>query len=359
MKVTIVDRRGRLLRVRIEGEEDLWTLKTILRPGDLVKARTFREVSMGGRGVKERKQIIVKVKVKQVEFQPFTGRLRIFGVITEGPEEYGLKGRHHSLAIGIGQEVEVERPGGWNPREVKKLRESGPRGRAIIVAVDYDEYGIALLAPHGYRILVEDYLNLPGKDDPSRDQELERNIVEVSKHIVKYAKDNSVGVVVIVGPGILKNMIAERVNSMAVNLRVVTDDASMGGRHGIEEALRRTRVFKALREYTIMEAELVLEEFMAMIAREPDKTAMGTREVYRVATLGAIDKVIVLDSMLHSIDDEVREIIDETLEEAEKYGGKVIIIPEDSPPGEKVKRLGGIIAVLRYNLPQEARKQSM
>lgn len=358
MKVLEKSGRGEVVKLRIDGEEDLWTLKTLLRPGDVVGARTFREVSIGGRGPKERRPLFLKVRVKNVEFQPFTGKLRVFGVIVEGPEEYGLKGKHHSLVIGKGQTVVVERPGGWSSRDLERMEESGPRGRAIIAAVDYDEYGIALLAPYGFKMLVEESMRLPGKDDPSREQELEARLARIARMIIDYAKANDASIVIVVGPGMLKNMVAERVRREAPSLRVTVDDASMGGRHGVEEALRRDRVATALREYTIMEAEGVLGEFLAAAAREPDRVAMGPQEVLAAARLGAVDKLIVLDTMLHSLDDDVREIVDEALSRAEAYRARIIIIPEESPPGEQVKRLGGIIAVLRYPLPRESRRLS-
>ncbi len=358
MKVLEKSGRGETVKVRVEGEEDLWTLKTLLRPGDVVGARTYREVSMGGRGPKERRPLFLKVRVKNVEFQPFTGKLRIFGVIVEGPEEYGLKGKHHSIVIGPGQTIVLERPGGWNRKDLSRMEESGPRGRAIIAAVDYDEYGIALLAPYGFKILVEESMRLPGKDDPSREQELESRLARIARLIIDYAKANDAGVVVIVGPGQLKAIVADRVRREAPSLRVVVDDASMGGRHGSEEALRRTTVSQALREYTIMEAEDAIGEFLSAAAREPERVAMGPGEVLAVARMGAVEKLVVLDSMIHSIDDNEREMVDEALASAEMYRGKVIIIPEDSPPGEQVKRLGGIIAVLRYPVPMQSRRIS-
>ncbi|MEB3773933.1 MAG: mRNA surveillance protein Pelota [Desulfurococcales archaeon] len=358
MKIISIDKRRENVRVRIEGEEDLWTLKTLLRQGDLVKARTYREVSLGGRGQKERRPLTLKIRVKNVEFQPFTGKLRIFGVIVEGPEEYGLKGKHHSLVLGKGQEVEIERPGGWSGRELRRIEESGPRGRAIIAAIDYDEYGIALLAPYGFKMLVEEYMRLPGKDDPGREQELESRIERVSRLIIGYSKEYDARVIAILGPGALKQRVAEKVKQQAPGAVVIVDDSSMGGRHGIEEGLRRGRVIDALREYYIAEANKVLADLLSLAARDPGRIATGIDDVRSVARLGAVERLVVIDSLLHDIDDSVRLGIDEVLSKVEEYRGRIIFIPEDSPPGEQVKRLGGVVAVLRYPVPREARRLS-
>jgi len=355
MQVEKIDRRGEKLRVRPESEEDLWTLKTILRPGDLVKGKTIRDVQAGGRGSKEKKPIIVKLRVKNVEFQPFTGRLRLFGVIVEGPEEYGVKGKHQSILVTPGTTITIEREGGWSRAVLEKLRASGPRGRAVIVAVDYDEYAVAVLSPQGIKMIVDKYARLPGKDDPSREDALNKYVAEVVREAVRAVSDYGAGIVVIVGPGPLKNVVAEKLRASAPNVRVFTDDASMGGRAGVEEALRRQKVVEALREYSLAEAERVVEEFLRAAARDPNTIASGPREVAAAARLGAVDKIVVVDEMLYALDDEVRELVNEALEEAEKRGATIIFVPRDSPAGEKIYMMGGIIAVLRYPLPPEAR----
>ncbi|MEB3778835.1 MAG: mRNA surveillance protein Pelota [Desulfurococcales archaeon] len=358
MRILEKSKRLDMVKVRVETEEDLWTLKTILREGDLVEGKTLREVSIKGSSSKERRPVIVKLRVKQVEFQPFTGKLRIFGVIEEGPEEYGLKGKHHSMIISPGQTIIIERKPRLPDNALRKLESSGPRGKAIIAAVDYDEYGLALIAPYGYKVLVESYMRLPGKDDPSREQELGRIIDKLARLIVDEAKRNDARIVIIVGPGSLKETLAGKVRLLAHDLRVETDDASMGGRAGIEEALRREKTAMILREYTVAEAEQVLEEFLRGVVRNPDKIINGIRELAYAASLGAVDKVVVVDELLYTMDDEARSMVDEALENVEKYRGRILLVPPDTPIGEKVKRLGGVVGLLRYPIPKSSMRLS-
>ncbi|MEB3852036.1 MAG: mRNA surveillance protein Pelota, partial [Desulfurococcales archaeon] len=53
-------------------------------------------------------------------------------------------------------------------------------------------------------------------------------------------------------------------------------------------------------------------------------------------------------------DDEEREAAQEALEEAEARRAEVLIVPADSPVGERLRPLGGVVAVLRYPVPREA-----
>ncbi len=351
MKIRRIDRRGEKLEARIEDEEDLWTLRVVLRPGDFVTLRTFRDVSIKGSESKERKPVVVKMKIKNIEFQPFTGKLRIYGVIVDGPEEYGLRGRHHAALISIGQTVVFEREGGWNKEAVRKFEESGPKGRAIIVAVDYDEYGIALVAHHGYKILVEKEISLPGKDDPNRDEILSLYVNKIVKTVVEASKKERTKLIIIVGPGPLKEIVMKKVKEISPDLTTNLDSASMGGRAGIEEALRRPKVYELLREFSIVKAESWLNEFLSVLAKNRERAAYTLDDVLKAASFGAIDKLIVVDDLIYSIKDEEREKVDKALLKAEKKRASIIIVPRDTPVGEHVWSLGGIIAILRFPLP--------
>ena len=166
-------------------------------------------------------------------------------------------------------------------------------------------------------------------------------------------------VAVIVGPGPLKQEVASKVRAQAPSLHVIVDEASMGGRSGIEEALRRQSVARALRDYSIAEAEEVLGEIMKRAAKDPSTIALGPREVAAAALLGAVEKVVVIDEMLFHIDDEIRELATKAVDEAEKRGARIVMIPADTPVGERLKSLGGIVALLRYSVPREALEASL
>lgn len=356
VRVEALDKRGRAVRIRVDFEEDLWTLKTLIRPGDLITARTLRDVKMRDGGYKERRLITVKLRVNKVEFQAFTGRLRVSGVIVEGPEDFGVRGRYHSLTISLGNVIVVEREGGWSRRELERMASSGPRGRALLVAIDYEEYALAVISSHGYKVLLEDNLRLPGKDDPSREEVLSRRLSELSRAVVEEASRHSAKVLVVVGPGDLKRRLKDLILGLLDGVKVVVDDASMGGLAGILEALRREKVIESLKEYYIVEAEEVMSEFMKLVASNPGKVAYGVRDVASTTLMGAVDKLVIVDSMLRLEGEDLR-LVEAILDKAEAHKGRIVIIPEDTPVGERVRGLGGVIAVLRYPIPPEARMQ--
>ena len=106
MKIVATDLRKGIVKVRIETVDDLWVLKNVIKVGDVVVGRTLRDVKIEGEG-KRRLPMILAIKVKNMYFQPFSSRLRVHGIIIEGPDGYGLKGSHHTLNIDVGSEIGI------------------------------------------------------------------------------------------------------------------------------------------------------------------------------------------------------------------------------------------------------------
>ncbi len=349
MKVEVNKNRDQITLVP-EAEEDLWTLRLVLRRGDYVYTRVTRDVSIKNSKEKERKPIEVKLKVDNVDFQPLSGRLRIFGVIVEGPERFGIKGKHQSAYIFVGSKIIAERYPSWDERTINKLKSSGPKGKAIAIAIDYDEYAISLITPLGVYNIEYRPLGLSGKGSDSREKEIEDLVNDLAKALLEYIKREKTSVLILAGPGTLKNLIEEKIKKMSDKIRVVIDNVSNGGIAGINEVLRRQSVLKALKEFHSLQAQEVLDEFMHYISKDPKFVVYTLEDVYNAAKIGAIDKLVILDKLLYSINEEERTKAEEILISSEKSGAKVFIVTEDFPSSSTLIGLGGIIGILRYSL---------
>lgn len=346
------DTRHGIVSVVPETTDDLWVLYTVIQPGDLVKALTLREIQFGERGTgrSSRVPMMLTIRVEGLEFQAFTTRLRIKGVVVEGPEKYGVKGKYHTLSIGIGQELTIIKPLGWPQTLLEQLEKSVPSAKALVLAVDYDEYAIGLVQGQGVRLLVSSNLHLPGKDDPHREEELVKAVNIMAKELVEAVDREKPTIVVVAGPGKLKSYVYEKVREMLkdVEARIVQDDVSMGGEAGVYEELRRGVMRRVLQEVASIEAENVMEEFEYRLVREPETVAYTLERVYKAARLGAVERILIMDELLHSPDDETRKRVYEILQLAEATRARVNFVSRETPVAHKLKGLGGVIALLRY-----------
>ncbi len=350
MEVKVLDSKRRVIEVLPRSEEDLWTLALSLRRGDRLRLVVLRDVAGRDAKEKQRRPIEVTLRLESLEFQPFSGALRVFGVIEEGPDRFGVKGRHQSAYIALNQPVLLLREEGWDERTIRKMAESGPRGRAVIVAIDYDEVAVGLLRSEGLRVILDKALSLGPKDDPGREERLSEALSEVSGIVVGALSQERALTAVIVGPGPLKEGLAERVRSMAPSVQIIVDTTSSGGVEGLYEAMRRDSIIRALREIDSVEAQEVLEEFLQRISRDPSTVAYTIDEVLRAAELGAVDRAVVLDEYLYSPDQETREKFTRAVEAIERKGGRVIMVTPESPAAPVISGMGGVVALLRYRI---------
>jgi protein pelota len=70
--------------------------------------------------------------------------------------------------------------------------------------------------------------------------------------------------------------------------------------------------------------------------------------VEKANSMGAIDKLLLTDSLLREALDEKRESIERLIREVENRRGEVIIVSVEHEAGVKLNSLGGIAALLRF-----------
>ena len=352
MRIVYKDLKQGVIKVIPESTDDLWLLHTIIQPGDYVRAKTFREIHFGerGSGRSSRIPMVLKIRVENTEFQPFTTRLRIRGVVVEGPEKYGVLGKYHTISLDVGTEIEITKPNGWPHSILKRIEEASKGPTALIAAIDYDEYAVAIVKGQGVKIVAEGSLRLPGKDDPHREERLHEALVEITKIIEELIRREKPLLLVVTGPGSVKDMLLDLIRERITSLpRILRDNASMGGSAGVYEEIRRGALRDALREAASIYAEEFIEKFEKMLAKEPGRVAYTLDEVIRAAEAGAIEELLILDELVRHPDPAIREKVDKLLRDADKTRAKISFVSAETPAGLKVKALGGVVAILRYS----------
>ncbi len=351
LKILEKDLKKGIVKLVPENQDDLWILYSIIKPGDIVKAQTTREIKGEHGGGSRRIPMTLAVQVKTLEFQPFTERLRIRGVVVEGPEKYGVKGHYHTLNIETGRPIIIVKEH-WPAYIVKRiLKASAPRGRLLLVALDYDEAKIALLGEQGVKSIYTGYSSLGGKRSPEDyERNLEAYLDEAATRIVEAVEREGAGAVIIASPGGLAERLRRKLVDRGLRAMVIVDHVSIGGDPGIRELIHRDSVREAIKELSLVKAARILEEFKRRIVKEPDLVAYGLKEVEVAVSLNAVDKILVHESLLRTYDEEIRERIDRLLDDAYRRGAEIVIVPRNSDISNEVEAFTGLIALLRYKL---------
>ena len=106
MKVLEKKLKKGIVKLVPESLDDLWHLYNLVFAGDVVYARTTREVKLDrefGRPQKgKRISLVLGVRVRDVVWDRALNRLRVHGRLLDAPDDVAGRGSFHTLNIGLG-----------------------------------------------------------------------------------------------------------------------------------------------------------------------------------------------------------------------------------------------------------------
>jgi len=346
-----VDGRRERLTVVPESLDDLWHLSHIVEPGDRVAGDTTRRIQRNDEQLRdtggEREHIWAEIEVDDIEFARFANRLRIGGVIEDCSREDQL-GHHHTLNVEQNAEIEIEKR--FKPDQRDRLESAVEATDTPDVAVATVEEGQAYVhtvAQYGTEERAS--ITAPtGKGEYARPRE------ELFDELTAVLKRTDVDGIVLAGPGFTKQDALDHIEENAPDLaeRITTVDTSGVGDRGVHEVLKRGAVEDVQQETRIAEESELIDELTARIA-EGTEVAYGPEQVAKAADYGAIEQLLVLDDRLRAErrgEGDWDIDADDVIETTEQKGGEVTVFSSEFDPGQQLRNLGGIAALLRYRL---------
>ncbi|WP_435318706.1 mRNA surveillance protein pelota [Haloarchaeobius sp. TZWSO28] len=344
---------GRTERITLVPEtiDDLWHLQYVLEPGDLVAGDTTRRIQRADEQLRdtggEREHMHITLGVEEVEFHKFANRLRVSGTIERCSREDQL-GLHHTLNVEEHDEIEVEKI--WKPDQLDRLKEaeeSADNPDVAIATIEEGEAHIHTVAQYG----TEDRGSFTGTTGKG---EYARGRSELFADLAQALARMDVDAVILAGPGFTKQdafKYIEQNHPEVAEKTTVVDTASVGDR-GVHEVLKRGAVEDVQRETRIAEEAEYIDELTTRIATGHE-AAYGPESVAKAADYGAIDRLLVLDEKLRAErgpDGEWDLDVNDLITNVERKGGEITVFSSEFPPGQQLKNLGGIAALLRYRL---------
>jgi len=346
-----VEGGGERITLVPESLDDLWHLHHVLEPGDLVSGDTTRRVQRDEENMRdtggEREHVSITLAVEDVEFHRFANRLRVSGVIDSASRE-DVIGAHHTLNVEEREEIEVEKE--WQSDQLERLEDAVAASEnpdVAIATVEEGEAYIHTVAQYGVEERAT-FSGTTGKGEYARGRE------ELFADLADALARMDVDAIILAGPGFTKqdarDYIVEEYPDLDAKLRVV--DTSAAGGRGVHEVLKRGAVEEVQAETRIAEEAELVDELMERI-HAGEKAAYGVEQVAEAAEFGAVESLLVLDERLREErgdrgewDVDANDLIDQV----EQQGGEVVVCSGDFEPGQQLRNLGGIAALLRYRL---------
>jgi protein pelota len=331
-----------------ESLDDLWHLTYIIEPGDLVAGDTHRRIQRKEDNMRdtggEREHMHVTLQVDDVDFHKFSNRLRVGGIIDDCSREDQL-GLHHTLNVEEHDTIDIEKH--WKPDQRDRIKEAEAetdQPTVAIATVAEGEAHVHTVAQYG----VDEYVSLTnttGKGEFTGGRE------ELFEELASALGHLDADAVIVAGPGFTKQDALDHIetNPNVTESVSVVDTSAVGGR-GVHEVLKRGAVADVRRETRIAEESAAIDELTERIAEE-GAAAYGIDAVAQATEYGAVDTLLILDERLRQEragEGDWAVDVNELIQEVENQGGDITVFSHEFDPGQQLRNLGGIAALLRY-----------
>ncbi len=341
MRVLHRDPRTGEIKLRIENADDLWHLSNLVQPGDQVRASTYRREESKTDKIRpekaEKVRVTLTLRVEKTEFQAFSDRLRISGVIVDAPQDLG---RHHTLNVSVDDILSVIKT--WERLELQRIDDAVAATQKPLVtflSMDDEEATLAQLRQYGVQELAT--IRAPGHGKMFDTRGAETAYFE--EILGKLATSALGEALVLVGPGFAREDFLAFLQSReaALAAKVQSQGTSQPGMRGIQEALRSGMGSKLFADSRVAHETQLVEKVLEAIATNRP-CAYGRKEVAEAVAAGAVETLLVSDSVVRDL------AIEGLMHDAEAGRGTVVLVSPHHEAGAKLDGLGGIAALLRF-----------
>ena len=348
-----------------ESLTDIFILKNLIDPNDIITSKTHRRIrkkgTFGREGDKgERITLTLSIKVIDTNFQEseVDNRLRIKGLITDGPEEYVSIGTSHTINVVTNQVITIKKEE-WGMHHQKYLDESIKATKLspiCLIAIDRGDATVTILDNFKLNVIANINYQLPGKQtDQKYREKSEKTFFKRLLEIIKFQIEKQTKIYIIGGPGNAKNKFYDYLseNWSLENKRIHIENVSSGTINGINEIMNRDIIKQIATDYQYLKMETLIEEFVLRLATNPNKISYGINEIIKVLEIGAAETILISDRYFRTVDESIKNKLKYIMELIKQTNSDFILVDYNSSPGKKIEQFGKIIALLRFEMYSE------
>jgi protein pelota len=339
----------------------------LVRTGDLVTATTFRKIQRESGAGQESEKVKLKlsIRVEAIDFDPEGQEIRLSGRnLTEN--EHVKLGAHHTLQLEPHRTFQLSKAA-WDGLDLARIREACDPSVSADLAVVLITEGLANVCLVGASITVVAAKvegSIPRKRGAAAagyDKALDRFFDKVLLATVRHVDWDIVKCLVIAGPGFAKDKFLEYLTAEAVKRElkpfqthkrnILVAQASSAFKHSLKELFAAPGLAVEIKDTKAAREVKVLQDFFSMLSSDPARAFYGPGHVHAAHELGAIQTLLITDTLFRVNDVMARLKYSTLVEEVESGGGAVFVFSGMHATGEQLDQLTGLAAILRFPLP--------
>jgi protein pelota len=327
------------LKLVPESFDDLYLLARVIGSGDKVTASTYRRFRPSEGDIGEQKEVIIELMVENVEVDKNSQKLRVSGKIRSGkPAEFVRLGSYHTINIGIKDSLAIvkEEWKGYILSMIKKAVSDAKKPKLGVVAMDDEKANFAYVRGYGIDVITEIMSRLSKK---LKEADFDKARTLYFEEIIKKLSSMEVDVVVVAGPGFMKDDLKAYMESKGIKVdkKFIYVGASDAERSGIREAIQSDTVSKMLENEKVKREFDLLNSFLRGLS--VGASFHGTEKIKQALADYRVSIILVNDSALNDPD------VKETLDIAYRQKVDIEVFNSDDDAGSQLKNFKNIAAI--------------
>ncbi|MFG1519311.1 MAG: mRNA surveillance protein pelota [Thermoplasmataceae archaeon] len=344
MRILDEERTTGALRIQIENEDDLWYLKNIIKPGDLIRATVLRrvekQVDMIRSKETSRKPVFLTIRIETLDFRAFSSSLKLLGTVVSNSE--GIAGDHQSVSVSSGDIIEIIKQE-WNEGEKDILNESLENKfstKAIFVAIDDETASVFDLRSYGIQNIGNVESGKSGKSYESSYSE-DDYFKRITEEILLPVKD--LNFLIILGPGFTRDHFMKYIldRGLFKSVQVISLPSHRNDEGAVYEFLESQESLKILKSARIRKEKELMDKFLKNLNTN-NLAAYGMEDTMRSIVNGEAEIIMITEQVFRSDRGQ------DCLEKSKNSGSQIHIFSDIDEPGIMLQKFGGIAAILRF-----------
>src|SRR5512137_220592 len=256
------DRYGEI-RLFPENIDDLWHLRHLIEPHDLVFATTFRSVETVSDKIRpeklEKRPVRLGVRVERIDFSEHGMRLRLTGIIEQGPDT----GSFHTINVETGFEISVIKQ--WRPVDLERVEravKASVYGVIHILTIEEGEAELFRLRQYG----PESVITITAGSGKGAGTDTRTAFFEALLSPIQ----NISGPLIIAGPGFVKDDFVKYAKSRsgtAIDRAVVIETRRIG-RGAVQEVVGKGALEKLMDDLQLAREVKMMDEVLVRISQD-------------------------------------------------------------------------------------------
>ena len=352
----ILKREATLWRLRINTDDDLWSLARLARRGmslGMLGERRDQTTAgeEGGRAKSaERKKMWIKLRIESTEYQSYSEVFRVHGIIEEAKIDLGS---YHTHNISIGDEVELTCQTPFLETDIVLLQQAVDASQQVQIAlavVENDEVILFHITPRGLRESTTWTMRGGGKRvDIKESTGVAKNFrSKVINELTASLGDDTP--LILCGPGHARDTLLNDLKNTGQSRFTASIGTAMSGRAGANEVLREGLAGGLLDDYAISKEIVLLEEAWKRVSTN-GAVAYGLDQLDKALNEGAIETLLISADLLRADDVFIAgKTWQQWTARLTEFGGNMVQCSTDHGSGQQLLGIGGAIALLRFKM---------